>query len=541
MKRLKHILALVLVLAFSAAMLTACGSSQDSSQGSAEASAVTTGADGTVTVYFDTDEDPETMSPYGNTAGNFEYRTYCYEQLYTLNYEGEYIPNLAESMEVNEDQTEITIKLHDNITTFDGYNITAEDVLWSFEQTADSAYKRFVTPFDLENSYALDEHTVVLAVTDYNYFIVNNLSQITITSKESYEASGDDMFYAEGGTGPYKVESYTPGYEVVFVKNEDYWNKDTEREVLNQNADKIVVRVITEPAQRTVELVSGTIDIISNINSQDIDYLDSQDGISIVSTPSNMTTWLYFNGDEENNSTVAGESRRAIRQAIAYAIDNEGINSSVWAGLYHTPTSVVPPNAREYDKSWDTDGRDYYNYNVEKAKELLQEAGVKDGDLSLKLIYNATTEVQAVAEIIQQNLNAVGIKVELEGYDSASITEVSSDSSKWDLYINGGVVNSSIMFHFYNQINQKQADFSFYKNDEFQALIDHGAADLDEDDIQQLIEIFEEDVPEYPLYTSNHYYAVRDGIEGFADRWDNAIYPGDWKYSPETTGWAYED
>lgn len=460
-----------------------------------------------------------------------------YETLIAWGNDGEMYPLLAEDYEFieNDDGTyKLHITLHDGIKTSDGNPVTTEDVLWSFQWASEQAeFIKHTTWIDFDKTQIIDELNMEFGIKEMNYYILNDLSRIAITSKKSFEESGDNLMSLPVGTGPYVMTEYTPDVEFILEKNENYWNKDTQREYQLQNVDRIITKFITEDSQRTIELESGSVDIIMGTPFTEIDHYEESEEFENYIWDSPETYCVYYNSSEGaicDNVT--------LRQALSYGIDNKAVVQTLFNGISHPAVSVVGVSNTEYDDSYET-RESVYSYDPEKAKELLKEAGYGEGGLKLRLLTDNSAKYAPLAEVIQGQLMQIGVECEIVTVDASTLMTVMFEPDQWDICVNGYAAKGSILFYFNNQLNAQKNIRGFWNDEKFQTILQNALIDGNEEDTAELIELFDEQVPVYPLYNLSKVFTYREGIEGFNVCDDGYVYAGNFEYS-EDADWLYD-
>ncbi len=471
------------------------------------------------TVYVQVHQDSGTFNPWGSNQDPFmSIRLNFYETLFEYNASGEVVPLLVESYEW-EDGTTLNLKLHDGIMTHDGNKIVASDVLFSFQKASESAeYGRHASNVDFEKSHVVDDLNLVLATKAEDTFFYNDMTRISIVSEKSFNDCKDEMVNLAIGSGPYKMTDYTPGYEWVLEKFEDYWNTD-QTETQKQNVDKIVYRVITEEAQRTIELETGGIDMLTYTPSIDVEYLQGKDGIEVYQYPGNNTQTIYYNCSGE--SVMDNEN---LRHAISCAVDSAGIAAAVHKNLYSPADCIATPNTPQYQA-----GTLKYSYDMEKAKEYMVAAGYPDGGLDLTIMCDANT--QPSAEVIQASVLQLGINLEILVYDAATYNTLITDPAACDMLISGYACVGTVLFFFNNQLNENKSLRTFWKNEEFQTLLAETVKTGDAEDTMKLLDMVNDADVVRPIVFGNSYFAYRtEVIEGISPKNDNWVLPGDYTY-----------
>ena len=437
------LLLLVVVMTLTAA---ACGGSSSSSSATpAPAAAKSEAAPAAPAVkkfVMSGPSDPGNYLPFN--ADNSVRQTYAlffYETLFDMfGEEGSMRPVIAESYERTAEGTYV-VKIRQNVHDHNGEAINANDVVFCFEKPMELG-ERTSTLGDLKTVKALDDYTVEFFFEpDALGTFERAMNSSPIVSRKSYEASATGFSSDPIGTGPYYIKSWNNGASMVLVKDENYWGKDMGFD--NQRLDEIEVKFIAEPAQVAIELETGNIDFAYNISSKDADSFEGMKGFTVTNVPFAQVRGLGFNCDP---ASACSDVR--IRQAICYAIDNAGILKSVYdnKGGVATCLAVPEPEAGlviDFDPAWKE--MKPYEYNVEKAKELMAEAGYPNGGLKLKLMSKDMDEYRSTCQVIQANLAQIGIEVEILNYENALYQTYRYQPDAFDFYCIG-ISNNNVPY-----------------------------------------------------------------------------------------------
>lgn len=343
-----------------------------------------------------------------------------YETLTVWDYEtGETVPGLAEEWEWIDD-LHLRLRLREGITTAAGTPITADDVVWSWQQacTVGSNAPSYGALFDPNECYAEDELTVVLG-TLYPYPTLADMlpAAYFVLSQSEVEAAGGLEAAARncaGSTGPYVFKEWADGQYLTIEKNENYWGGDV------GYYDEIMFTFVPDNASRAMAVQSGDADIAFSLQAAQIAALEADSNTEVEVFETNGLSVFYMN---TNEGPLANEK---VRQAIAKLVDYEAVNALTNYGYGQLPDSHIPYKSSYYSPTGVTFARD-----VEGAKALLAEAGYEDGlDINIfGFSYNSD-----LLELIQANLAEGGINITIE------LTEVVAGldrmmSGDYELYI----------------------------------------------------------------------------------------------------------
>ena len=399
---------------------------------------------GGATLHFRIQEDPETLynvKTISITADGVM-GNYLLERLVYFDAEGNVQPWLAESWEVNEDQTEVTFKLREGVTFHDGTDFNAEAVKFHFDSILDPDNASPSLPFmgSMQEVTVEDEYVVKFTFEDpYAAFFVNiALSWGGINSPTAVQEQGDNYGRHPVGTGPYMFEEWIPGTSISFVRNPNY--KQFREDVVNKElplADKVILTVIAEDGVALAAMETGEI-IATGLNADTVDrFVDDPEYNVVIDELANNLVFLEF------NHTKAPFDDPAFREAIGYAIDRDAAIQAAWSGYASEALSPLAVGIPGYDPL--VAGELGTPYNPEHASQLLADLGWedtdgdgvldKDGQPAQFLIrsYSGFTHIDRTLEVVQDSLGDIGIEVELETSDWGAFYPSLLEHDEWDM------------------------------------------------------------------------------------------------------------
>ena len=477
---------------------SAAGSSESSTSSAAESSSTSTDGEQTL-VRMNIGSEPDSLDPWQSAASDTEAIMHnVFEGLCLYDENGEIIPGLAERWDISEDGLTYTFHLRQGVTFHNGDAFDSADVLYSYNNFAGLDGNEAVSSdYEIvESVEAPDEYTFVVHLTEPSAsFLSVNIDSIL---PEGY----DDQAANPVGTGPFKFVEYTPSQRIVLEKNEDYYEESRMAQV-----DRVEFYIMTDSAAVISALQSGTLDIAS-VSADDAAVLEGQ--FDIYNSPQNMVQIFAM-----NNSVAPFDDVR-VRQAINYAIDKDQIIDSVFGGyatkLYtnFSPVMGVYYN-EELEGSYDTD--------VEKAKELLKEAGYEDG---FTFTITAPANYQAhidTAQIIAQQLQQVGITANIETMEWATWLEDVYGNAQYEATIVGltGKLDPDAVLGRFKTTYPK--NFFKFSNEEYDQLITSALTEQDEqtriDDYKRCQEILTEQAAAAFISDPNLVVACRKDLKGY--------------------------
>lgn len=436
----KRLIALAMAGCMAASMLVACGKDNSSSTTSGDTSTTTTEtaavpadaglhnlSDGVLDI--GTTVKWDSLTPFRSTVGNNAPWAYqIYETLATLSYDKEYQPLVAKSWSVQDDGVTYDLEIYDCVTDSAGNNITADDIVWMLEACVDAGLKTCYDKIDTVTKTG-DYTLQVKLKQDVVGAFETILTSTYVVSKAAYEADGNDFATQIVSTAPYKVTEFTAGSTMTIEKRDDYWQNNADVEYPNPaNVDKITYHVITEASQAGIALETGELDGFMSLDPNTATQFVGNADFTMIDTPYINGYQMFFSGDPSR--TITDDVN--LRQAICYAIDVDGLITGVFAGYGSKMHDSAANTAMGYLEKWETE--DYYNYDPEKAKELLAQSNYNGEELVLLAGSNST--VQRLTQMIQGYLAQVGITVKLNLADQALLTSIRLDGSQYDMFIN---------------------------------------------------------------------------------------------------------
>lgn len=418
---------------------TACGLTESSGTGTTTAtsgtsdSAAGSAAGGSTVVNVGISSNVTDISPWGPAdTSRVPIVATAYQMLFTTPgvSSDELVPVLGKEAEISDDGSTATVTLYDYITDSDGHEVTADDVVFSYEtckeanNEADTAYLESVTKVD---DYTVE---IKLNVGDENV-LKKLLTHIYVVDEEAYNASNE----IPAGTSPYRNTGYTSGSSYTFEKIDNYWQTDEAENAYNQqaNVDKIVFQCIPETSQMTTAMETGELQFAINMDGREASRFDeggeNEEGFAVYSQVGIFTNVLLFN--ETEGALTSDEN---LRKAIAYALNKDTIVSTVLYGAGVAAKDMASESLRGYDTSWNDE--DYYTYDADKAAEYLAQSSYNGETLKLQ----GVSDDSSLLELMQSQLAAAGINCEIATYENAlwqQLKEAGAGESEWDISIDG--------------------------------------------------------------------------------------------------------
>jgi peptide/nickel transport system substrate-binding protein len=413
-----------------------------------------------------------TWDPIESFSTEAAYMANVYEQLLRINPPGSaemYTPLLAESWESNADGTVWTFNLRSGVTFHDGEPMNADAVVKSLDAARTAGGASFIW-WMVDSIEAVDDLTVQINLSSSAPvdLIASSLYGAWIVSPKALDAAAaDENYWADGkeaGTGPYYIESYVPDQEIVFQKYENYWGGWEDDQF-----DTVLVQIVPEALTQQQLLESGSVDLVTSIPRDNYGSFKDNPDYTYYEEPSFFNYVGFFNTLRPPLDNVK------VRQALSYAIPYDDIIQIGVKGLGTQSRGPVPAGVWP----WSPDVNQY-TYDIDKAKELLKEAGYENGGFSLRLTYaaeNATHE--AYAPLIKDAYAELGVDVTIEAIAfGTQWAEAKNDPANaqdmflllyWPTYSDAGSDNLWSMFYY---TEKPFFNLSYWNNPEFNALVD---------------------------------------------------------------------
>ncbi len=448
--------------------------------------------------------------------------------------EGKLVPDLAESWDISDDSTVYTFYLRSGVTWHDGEEFTAEDVKFTLETSAIPEYgsgfratsqlikgtEAFVNgeADSIEGITILDENTIQIELASPSGSFLYNLAfYANIAPEHIFEGvAPEDVPKQEYcttkpiGTGPWMVENYVPDQTIELVRNENYWEEDL------PYIDRYIYKTYTNYSAALAALEAGEVDI-AEVRPADIEHIKGVPYLEIFDFWKGGIQLLFVN---QANEALSDER---VRQAMAYAIDREGLVAGPWLGLGAPAYHSLPVN---YSWSWNPHIVEY-KYNPEKARELLEEAGY-DTSQTLKMVtYYQSEEVDAIQALLETS----GFKVDVQKMDSPAYLEVYR-AGDYDIAYAATFNRPDPDMSTVNWLCDGAENYYNYCNPRVDELVIAGGqtADMEErqDIYQELDLLLNEDLPYIPMATVKLTFGYNQRIANFqyeriywdyAERW----------------------
>ena len=349
--------------------------------------------------------------------------------------------DLAEDYSISEDGKTFTFKLRHGVKFHNGREMTAEDVKYSLDRVTNPKTQSPGAGFfgsikgadkmadgsatSLEGVTVVDPYTVRIELSrpDATFLHVMAINFSSVVPKEEVEKYGADFGKHPVGTGAFRMTEWTLGQKITFERNKEYWNKGLPK------LDQINFEVGQEPVVALLRLQKGEVDVAG-------DGIPPAKFLEVKNDPNYAR--LIVEGGQLNTDyltmkvTMKPFDNVKVRQAVNMAINKERIVKII-NGRAVPANQPLPPSMPGYDKNFTG-----YKYDVDGAKKLLAEAGFPDG-FATELYANNTDPNPRIAQAIQQDLAAIGIKAEIKALAQANVIAAGGEPDQAPMVWSGGM------------------------------------------------------------------------------------------------------
>ena len=422
--------------------------------------------------------DADTLNPHEQTTTLMQ--NMCdliYDNPYYQDPDGKIHPRLFESHEVSKDGLTYTFNLRKGVKFQDGTPFNAMAFKFTFDRAV--RVKEWKTRNPLKFSIAMtdsctviDDHKIAIKLKyPFAPFLATmSMSVLSPISPTAVFKWGDDVRQHPVGAGPYKLTEWVKGDRIVMTRNEDYWGK-------KPTVKKIVWKIVPEVATREAMLRAGQIDICYKPSPANVAALKADSNIEVQMPLDTRTIFMGLN--YQKGMTASKE----FRQAINYAIDKKAIVKKILFGTAEPMQGPVSPKVFGFFKM-----ANQYDYNPEKAKELLKKSGYKGQVIHMRTPNGRYLFDKQVSEAVQAYLEAIGIKTELRTYDWPTYVAgllKPIDKSELEVFLLGWGplvldADMGLFGQFHSSVNPpKGLGAAFYSNKEFDKLMEESRVEQD--------------------------------------------------------------
>jgi peptide/nickel transport system substrate-binding protein len=350
---------------------------------------------------------PTSWDPVTSRTGNdVNQLGVAYATLTIFEEDGSISPGLAKSWTYNADGTEVVFHLRDGLTFSDGTDLDAQSVVDYFTRMKtqkDSANASYIADFGSVTASGATDVVIALTQPDFQVpaLVAGRIGMVTSSSAAGTD--GGTLATKPVGAGPFMMTDFVPESSATFVKNPNYWRAD------EIELDRLVVSTAPDSSTLVAGIQSGTISM-ATLPATQVSEAQAA-GLDVTITPSLA---VY---DASINLNKAPFDNPTVVEAFRYAFDRKEFVKALTQGHGTTATQPFPQAFSGYDTSVD----DLWEYDVDKAKALLEQAGYDEGDLEITITVQST--MTTGGEVIQDQLQKIGVR--------SKISVVAAGSTTW--------------------------------------------------------------------------------------------------------------
>jgi peptide/nickel transport system substrate-binding protein len=495
-KKIIMILSAVMVFAL---VLTACGT-KPAEEGNPSGDKVEKD-----TLVIAQGADAKSLDPHStNDQPSSRVSKQIYNTLVESTVDMELVPGLAESWN-QVDETTWEFNIRKGVKFHNGEELKASDVKFSIDRMLASKKVAHIVEA-IESVEVADDYKVIVKTAEPFGPLLAHLSHTatSIVNEKAVTEAGENYGQNPVGTGPFKFTSWDAGDKITLERFDEYYKGAA-------NVKTVVFRNITEGTNRTIGLETGELDIAYEIEPIDKDRVANHESLQLIEGPSLSMNYIGMNNQKEpfNNDKV--------RKAINYAIDVDEIITAVENNAAQLANSPIGPRVFAHN-----DAINAYEYNPEKAKELLKEAGYENGFKTTIWTNDSPVRMQ-IAQIVQAKLKDIGIEVVIEPLEWGSYLERTS-KGEHDMFILGWVTVTADpdygLYALYHSTQQGGAgNRNFYANEEVDKLLEEGRTAIDSEKraeaYKKAQEIIVDNAPDVLLYYKTQNVGAQKSVKGF--------------------------
>ncbi len=442
----------------------------------------------------------------------------------------EVVPVLATEWEASPDGLEWTFKLRQGVKFHDGTDFNAEAVKINFDRWRNTSdplhvggefpyYSYMFGGFDeasnIQDVVVVDDYTVKFVLKNIQASFLQDIAMVpfAIASPKALQENPERLNDHPVGTGPFRFVSWTKGDRIVLEANPDYWGG-------KPAIDRLIYRSIPDNNARLVALQAGELDVMDGVEPAFLPTIQATGQFDIIERPPMNIGYLAFNTQKPPFDNVL------IRRAINHAINKEELNTAFYGGMGIPAVSPLPPSVWGHNPNVPK-----YEYDPEKAKELLAQAGYgPDNPLRTELWAMPVPrpympQPERIGVAIQNYLREVGIEAEIVTYEWGTYLEKTGMGEHTMALLgwtgdNGDPDNFLyVLLDKDNAVTPDAGNIAFYVNDEVHDLLIRARQTTDQAERTRLYEEAQvkimEDAPWVPLMHTRVPIAVRKGITGY--------------------------
>lgn len=496
--------------------------------------ALNTAAYAEIVLTRDIGQDPSTLDQHHTSVVQEGYLLRdLYEGLVTFDGKGEVIPGVAQSWEISPDGLIYTFHLRDNAKWSNGDPVIAEDFVYSFRRIMNpktaAGYANVLyalknakeintgkMPLDQLGAEAVDANTLKLTLMSPTAYFLSLLTHQTgmPVNRKAVEKYGEKFTLAGNmvSNGAYTLSSFTPNDKIVLKKNPYFWDANTVK------IDVVNWMPFEQPASCMRRFEAKEVEICATVAAEQMDYINANLGQYLRVAPYFGTFYLSIKGEPDSKLQDP-----RVREAISMVIDRNFLAEEIRRGMMVPSYSLVPPGTENYITN--APRLDYADQDIldreDKAKELMKEAGVTSGSLSVKLRYATSINNNNTMIAIADMLKNIGITASQDEVEGANFFKYLQEKGMYDFAYRAWIGDYNDPYSFLSLFTTGNFfNDSDWSNKDYDALIAQSETMTDTKERAETLAKAERlllnEVPIIPLLSPSSQALVSDKVEGYS-------------------------
>ena len=412
---------------------------------------------------------PKSLDPHKfNDFSVLAVTEHIFNTLVSVDDNGNIIPELAESWKFESPKT-IIFNIRKGIKFHNGEILTARDVVFSLKRMMGEP-ATFSLVNDIKEVEELDDYTVKVSLHKISAPFLSNLTTplTAILNEKEYLKNSDSISVAPVGTGPFKIREWGDGEKIILDSNKEYFKGAP-------SSKGIIFKTIVESSTRVAALEAGEVDIIYGIAPSDYRYIEKNPNLYLMDLASMSTDYIVLNTKKNylNN--------KEIRKAIHYAMDKAGIIDAIFLEKGRVASSPVSPAI--FGSYQGINGN---IFNPLEAKTILLKEKIKEDEIFLKIWTSENSLRVQIAQIIQANLENIGIKSQIEIIELGTLLTKTANGEH-DIFLTTWITgvtdaDTTLTPLFHSKSLGKAGNRSFYSNNKLDRILDDARETIEKEE-----------------------------------------------------------
>ena len=418
-------------------------------------------------------------------------------------------PGLAHDWRLIENSDRVwEFDLLEDVYFHNGERMTAYDVAFTMDRASRSPHvAAFLDIIDADTIEVIDDNTIRIGTHEPFAPFLSHLAHPSagIMNEMAVEEAGDDVDREPIGTGPFKFVSWAAGDRIVIERFDGYHGESPQMR-------EITFRMISDGQARTMAIETGDVDIALSPLPVDLTRLEENDNVTVVNRPGLSVAYMGLSDDHEHLSNSL------VRQAISYAVDNTAIVNAAFEGRSNVATTPITPDVFGFNPDVEM-----FPHDVERARELMIEAGLEDG-FSFTITVNSENQQRVeMATMVRNQLQEINIDAEIHQLDWPTFLD-DADNGRLESFFMGWIATTgdadyALFPSFHSTSINGGGNSSLFANDRVDELLELARVSTDDNErieaYHEVQVILREEAP-WVLFNRDYVFvAMRNNVRGF--------------------------